>query len=89
MRRMAWAALLLPALMASAVAQEPRSEPRSETRNAEIRSATAMLHLGCSRTASGVACRYGGGSVLNGYFVMDVVSCALVLVRKQTSTDVC
>jgi hypothetical protein len=39
MRRMAWAALLLPALMASAVAQEPRSE----TRNAEIRNAAAML----------------------------------------------
>ena len=43
MRRVAWAVLLLPALMASAVAQEPRSEPRSETRNPEIRSATAML----------------------------------------------
>ena len=43
MRRMAWAALLLPALMASAVAQETRSEPRSETRSAEIRSAMAML----------------------------------------------
>ena len=39
MRRVAWAALLLPALMAAAVAQEPRSE----TGSAEIRSATAML----------------------------------------------
>jgi Rap1a immunity proteins len=39
MRRMAWAALLLPALMASAVAQEPRSE----TRSADIKSAQAML----------------------------------------------
>ncbi len=39
MRRMAWAALLLPALMAAAVAQETGSE----TRSAEIKSATAML----------------------------------------------
>ena len=44
MRRVAWAVLLLPALMASAaVAQETRSEPGSESRGGEIRSATAML----------------------------------------------
>jgi hypothetical protein len=41
MRRMAWAALLVPALLASAaVAQETRS---ADTRSAEIRSAKTML----------------------------------------------
>src|SRR5262245_26851401 len=41
MRRMAWAALLLPALLASAaVGQETKN---AETRNADIRSAKAML----------------------------------------------
>ena len=56
MGRVAWAVLLLPALMASAVAQETRSEPRNETRGAEIRSATVMLPH-CAAVPLGVMVR--------------------------------